>query len=46
MPNTPKIIGILSKKEYLAAVTLSKPENNPVAIVQPERENPGKAASP
>ena len=35
-----------NKKEYLAAVTLSKPKNNPVAIVQPERENPGRAARP
>ena len=42
----PIIIGMLSKKEYLAAVTLSSPFHNPVAIVQPERENPGMDASP
>ena len=42
----PNIIGILSKNEYLAAISLFNPENNPVAIVQPERENPGNTAIP
>ena len=37
---------MLNRKEYLAAVTLSSPQNKPVAIVQPERENPGSAAKP
>ena len=44
--DAPRIIGILNKNEYLAAVTLSNPQNRPVAIVQPERENPGSAARP
>ena len=42
----PKIIGITSKKENFVLVTLSNPVNKPVAIVQPERENPGNAARP
>ena len=36
----------LSKKEYLAQVTLSKPRKIPVAIVEPEREMPGIDARP
>jgi len=44
--DAPKIIGILNKNENLAAVILSNPANNPVAIVKPERENPGNAAKP
>ena len=40
------IIGILRRKEYLAAVVLSRPAKSPVAIVQPEREKPGSAAIP
>lgn len=42
----PKIIGIDNRKEYFAAVVRSKPANKPVAIVKPERENPGNAAKP
>ena len=42
----PNIIGMLNKNEYLAAVNLSFLFSNPVAIVKPERENPGKAAKP
>ena len=42
----PIIIGIDSRKEYLAAVVLSAPPKRPVAIVSPERENPGIAAKP
>ena len=44
--DAPNIIGMLSKNEYLAEVCLSNPKNKPVAIVQPERENPGKTAKP
>ena len=44
--DAPKIIGILNKKEYLAAVFRSKPKIKPVDIVNPERENPGSAAKP
>ena len=44
--DAPRIIGILNKNEYLAADFLSSPKNNPVAIVHPERDNPGKTAIP
>ena len=44
--DAPNIIGIESKKEYLAEVVRSEPVSKPVAIVSPEREKPGKAASP
>ena len=40
------MIGITSKKENLVAVVLSNPENNPDAIVKPERDNPGNTAIP
>ena len=39
------MIGITSKKENFVLVTLSKPVNKPVAIVQPERENPDPCGS-
>ena len=42
----PIIIGIDSRKEYLAAVVLSLPDKSPVAMVKPEREKPGSAAKP
>ena len=44
--DAPIIIGIDNKKEYFAAEVLSLPANKPVAIVSPERENPGNAANP
>ena len=44
--DAPRIIGMLKRKEYLAAVILSNPQKSPVAIVQPEREKPGRAAKP
>ena len=40
----PKIVGIESKKENLAASSLFKPEKTPPEIVIPEREIPGKSA--
>lgn len=42
----PKIIGILNKNEYLAAVTRCLLLKRPAAMVNPERENPGRAAMP
>ena len=44
--DAPIIIGKLNKNEYFAALTLVKPHARPVAIVSPERENPGKTARP
>ena len=41
----PKIIGVASKKENLAADSRFKSENRPAAIVMPEREIPGMIAS-
>ena len=37
---------MLNKNEYRAAVVLSEPFKSPVAMVKPERENPGSAARP
>ena len=41
-----KIIGIDSKKEKSATLFLSSPQRIPAHIVEPEREMPGKHASP
>lgn len=42
----PRIAGITSRKENLAAVFLSTPLNVAVAIVVPDRDIPGVIASP
>jgi hypothetical protein len=41
----PKMIGVDSKNENLAAPSLFKPMSSPVVIVIPERETPGMIAS-
>lgn len=41
---SPNIGGITIKKENLANFSLLFPNNNPVAIVVPERDNPGRTA--
>jgi hypothetical protein len=40
----PKITGIDNRKLNLAANSLSRPKSNPVDILVPEREIPGKIA--
>ncbi len=40
----PKIIGVDSKNENLAAPSLLRPISSPVVIVTPERETPGMIA--
>ena len=40
------IMGILKRKENFAALTLSSPNISPVAMVKPDRENPGNIAIP
>jgi hypothetical protein len=41
----PKIIGVESKNENLAAPSLFTPMSSPVVIVIPERETPGMIAT-
>ena len=41
----PKMMGVDSKNENLAAPSLFKPISSPVVIVIPERETPGMIAS-
>ncbi len=41
-----RMIGIDIRKENLPASFLSAPDNNPAQIVDPERDIPGKTASP
>ncbi len=46
MPRAPRIAGMESKNENLPATSRSIPKNKAVEIVAPEREIPGKIASP
>ena len=41
----PKMMGVDSKNENLAAPSLVRPISSPVVIVIPERETPGRIAS-
>ncbi len=41
----PKMIGVDSRNENLAAPSLVSPISSPVVIVIPERETPGRIAS-
>ena len=42
----PRIVGMPRMKEYFTAVSLVKPLNRPLAMVEPEREMPGIRAMP